>query len=211
MTKPLLVIVAAPSGTGKSTLCDRLMGAFEGIVYSVSCTTRQPRGREKHGIDYYFLSDDEFAQKVAAGEFLEHAEVHGHKYGTLRRTVADAMRQGHSVLMDIDVQGVRQVREKCRAPETPPVVRDGYVDIFISPPSLQELRRRLECRGEDSAEVIERRMQNAAGEMACAEEFKYNIINDDLEQAFAELLRVLRAEAGIGEQKAESRDRYERT
>ncbi len=188
---PKLIIVSAPSGTGKSTLCDRLLQDYPELVYSVSCTTREPRGEEEDGVDYHFVSREKFDRLVGEDAFLEHAEVHGNCYGTLAGPIRDALAQNLSVLLDIDVAGAAQVRETLsRLPEGDPL-RDGLVDIFISPPSLEELRRRLEGRGEDAPEVIERRLKNAAGEMSRRDEFKFHIVNDDLEIAHRELRSVL--------------------
>lgn len=188
---PKLVIVSAPSGTGKSTLCDRLLQDYPELVYSVSCTTREPRGEEEDGVDYHFVAREKFEHLVSENAFLEHAEVHGNCYGTLAEPIRDALKQGLSVLLDIDVAGASQVRKTLAAlPEADPL-HDGLVDIFISPPSLEELRRRLEGRGEDSAEVIERRLKNAAGEMERKGEFQFHLVNDDLEIAYKELRAVL--------------------
>ena len=196
MAKSLLIVVAAPSGAGKSTLCDRVLANRDDIVYSVSCTTRPPRGHEVDGVDYHFLTEAAFEEKVAAGEFLEHATVHGNRYGTLKESVRLAMDSGKSVMMDIDVQGADQVRATlAELPRDDPMV-EGFVDIFIMPPSVEELRRRLQGRGEDSPEVIETRLKNAAAEMACAERYKYQIINDDLERAYGEISRIIESEAG---------------
>lgn len=194
-TRALLVVVSAPSGAGKTTLCDRLLAAREDMAYSVSCTTRQPRGRERDGEDYIFLKTDEFQQRVDAGLFLEYAEVHGFMYGTLRETVERALGNSKSLLMDIDVQGAAQIREKAMSAPDGDIIKDGFVDIFITPPSLQSLRERLESRSEDSPEVIAKRLKNAEGEMQRAGEYAHTVINDDLDVAFAELVAVLEAEA----------------
>jgi guanylate kinase len=194
--KPLLIVVSAPSGAGKSTLCDKLLAERGNIVYSVSCTTRAPRGSEVNGVDYNFMSEPEFMARVAAGDFLEYAAVHGNYYGTLRETVSSAMESGQSVMMDIDVQGAAQVRDALAGmdPDSP-LVR-GFVDIFIMPPSIEELRRRLEGRGEDAPDVIETRLANAEAEMAQAGLYKYQIVNDDLERAFDEIRTLIEQEAG---------------
>ena len=189
--KPLLVLVSAPSGTGKTTLCDRLLQEYPELVYSISCTTRDPRGEEEDGVDYHFVSNADFDRLEAEDAFLEHAVVHGNRYGTLLEPVRSAFKQGLSVLMDIDVAGAAQVRAKLATlPEDDPV-REGFVDIFIMPPSIEELRRRLVSRGEDAADVIERRLNNAEGEMARAKEFKFKVVNDDLEVAYRELRSML--------------------
>ena len=135
---PLLLVVSAPSGAGKTTLCDRLRAEFPAIRYSVSCTTRGPREGEVDGEDYHFLSEAEFRRRLAAGEFLEHAVVHGHLYGTLRSEVADGMTAGRDVLMDIDVQGAAQIRAALAGLPPDHPLRRGYTDVFIAPPSLDE-------------------------------------------------------------------------
>jgi len=191
-TRPLLLVVSAPSGAGKTTLCDRLLAERPTMAYSVSCTTRAPRGAEKHGTDYHFLSEAEFERRVAAGEFLEFAVVHGHRYGTLRRAVEDALAAGRDVLMDIDVQGAAQIRRAAFAVNGP--LRRAYVDVFITPPSLEALEERLRNRGEDSPETIARRLQNARGEMARAGEYQYLVINDRLDDATRELSAIVTAE-----------------
>ena len=165
--KPLLIVMSAPSGAGKSTLCDLLLQEFPEISYSVSCTTRAPRGEEEDGQDYFFLSPAEFDRYVAEGRLLEHATVHGNRYGTPAAPVREAFAEGQSVLMDIDVAGAEQVRRYVATlPEDDPL-RHGFVDIFIEPPDMEELRRRLEGRGEDSPETIALRLGNAALAPAC--------------------------------------------
>ena len=189
---PLFLVLSAPSGAGKSTLVRMLREEFPAVVYSVSCTTRAPRGEEKDGVAYHFLSEEEFARRVAAGEFLEHALVHGHRYGTLRSAVEGPLAEGRWVVLDIDVAGAAQVRAFVAGlpPESP--VRRGFLDLFIDVPSLEELRRRLEKRGEDAPETIERRLRNAAGERARKGEYAAVVVNDDLALAYAQLrARVL--------------------
>ncbi len=190
-TKPLLIVISAPSGAGKSTLCERLLAAHDEIAYSVSCTTRAPRGGEVDGVHYHFLTPDAFEQNVREGAFLEHAQVHGNRYGTLKQTVREVMEQGRSLLMDIDVQGARQVRAALATLPTTDLMVQGFVDIFIHPPSLEELRRRLEGRGEDAAEVIERRLANAAAELADAGLYRYQVVNNDLARAYCELAGII--------------------
>ena len=195
MRYPLLIVVSAPSGAGKSTLCDRLMATRDDIIYSVSCTTRAPRGDEKDGVDYHFLTVDEFRRRVAAGDFLEYAEVHGNLYGTLQDTVRTALDAGRSVMMDIDVQGASQVRATLAGlPDDDPMVR-GFLDVFIMPPSMEELRNRLFSRGEDAPEVIEKRLANAAAEMEQAGLYKYRVVNDDLDQAFRQFHEIIEKES----------------
>jgi guanylate kinase len=194
---PHLVVVSAPSGAGKSTLCEMLLSRHPRITYSISCTTRPPRGREQHGREYYFLSREEFERRAAAGEFLEHATVHGCRYGTLRETVLAAMSAGMSVLMDIDVAGAAQIREAVRTAPAESLLRRGFVDVFIAPPSLDILRERLVGRGEDDADVIETRLRNARAEMDRAGEYRYTVVNDVLVDACARLEEILRGEGAI--------------
>jgi guanylate kinase len=187
-----LIVVSAPSGAGKTTLCDRLLAGHPSMVYSISCTTRAPRGDEVDGRDYHFLSPGEFELRASRGEFIEHAVVHGNRYGTLRRTVVETLAAGKDVLMDIDVQGAASIRKAARDGES--ILKNGYLDIFIAPPSLEVLRARLTGRGEDTVEVIERRLKNAMTEMARWREYRYLVINDELDRAYAELCAVVMAE-----------------
>jgi len=189
--RPLLIVVSAPSGAGKSTLCDRLLAEHDDIVYSVSCTTRAPRGQEENGVAYHFLTEEAFRLRIAEGAFLEHAIVHDHLYGTLRETVEKTMVSGRTVLMDIDVAGAAQVREYVLGLDADNPLRAAFVDIFIEPPSMEVLRQRLTGRNEDAPEVIERRLGNAEAEMARRHEFRHRVVNDDLEQAYAELRRII--------------------
>lgn len=187
----LLLVVSAPSGAGKSTLCNRLIKKFPGMAYSVSCTTRAPRGKEKDGEHYHFLSRDEFLKRVDAGEFLEHAEVHGNFYGTLKSTVRRALDEGCDLIMDIDVQGAAQIRSACSAlPEEDPL-RRNFVDVFIAPPSLEELEKRLRGRATDCEEVIRKRMCNAKREMEQMEVYAHCIINDNLDDAVEKFVNII--------------------
>lgn len=194
---PKLVIISAPSGAGKTTLCDALLQDYPELCYSVSCTTREPRGEEEDGVDYHFLPVERFKSLIDDGAFLEHAVVHGNFYGTLAAPIREALAEGQSVLLDIDVAGAEQVRKHLAALASDDPLRDGLVDIFVSPPSLEELRRRLETRGEDAPETIERRVKNAAGEMARRGEFRYNVVNDDLRVAYKELCAILEHEEAV--------------
>ena len=195
--KPLLIVMSAPSGAGKSTLCDLLLQEFPEISYSVSCTTRAPRGEEEDGQDYFFLSPAEFDRYVAEGRLLEHATVHGNRYGTPAAPVREAFAEGQSVLMDIDVAGAEQVRRYVATlPEDDPL-RQGFVDIFIEPPDMEELRRRLEGRGEDSPETSALRLGNAQGEMARAGEYRYRVVNDDLQMAYRRLRDIVLNASGL--------------
>ena len=195
--KPLLILVSAPSGAGKSTLCDRLLQDYPELVYSVSCTTREPRGEEEDGVDYHFLTQERFDELVARDAFLEHATVHGNSYGTLIQPIRDAFAHKLSVLLDIDVAGAAQVRARLASLPPDDPIRGGFTDIFILPPSLEELRRRLVTRGEDSPETIEKRMKNATGEMARANEYRFKIVNDDLEIAYKELKAAIEFVNGV--------------
>ena len=174
--KPLFLVISAPSGCGKSTLIDLLLQEYHDIVYSISCTTREVRGDEEDGIDYHFLSKE-----------------HDNYYGTLKAPIEEVLAEGNSMILDIDVQGAAKVRDYVRAlPNTDPM-KIGYVDIFINPPSLEELRERLEKRGTDSPAVIERRIANASGEMARAGEYMYRFVNDDLGICYRRLCDLIDA------------------
>lgn len=192
--KPLLIVLSAPSGAGKSTLCNRLLAEDPTIAYSVSCTTRAPRGGEVDGKSYHFLSPEVFEARVREGAFLEQALVHGNRYGTLKETVRTAMQNGKSILLDIDVQGTRQVRAALAGLPPTDLMVCGFVDIFIHPPSMAVLRARLEKRAEDTAEVIEKRLQNAVRETDEAGMYRYQMVNDDFEQAFAKLRNIIQKE-----------------
>lgn len=192
--KALLLVVSAPSGAGKSSLCNRLADAFPEMIYSISCTTRAPRGEEKNHVHYHFLSEEEFCARIERGEFLEHAVVHGNRYGTLKQTVVDALAQGLDVIMDIDVQGAKQIRLACAAMDDDNVIKQSFVDIFIAPPSMKELQRRLCGRATDSADVIEKRMCNATEEMKHQAYYQYTVVNDDFEKAVDELQKIIERE-----------------
>jgi guanylate kinase len=192
--RSLLVVVSAPSGAGKTTLCDRLLKEFHRITYSVSCTTRPPRVGELNGRSYHFVTEKQFQAHVDADDFLEYAQVHGHRYGTLRLPVVEALEHQHDVLMDIDVQGAARIRERIRrAPKSDPL-RQALVDIFIAPPSMQDLQMRLFGRGKDEPDVIERRLHQAGEEMAHWREYSYLIVNDRLDDSYDELRAVYLAE-----------------
>ena len=190
----LLLVVSAPSGAGKSTLCNRRVESFPAMEYSVSCTTRAPRGEEKNHEHYHFLSREEFRSKVDCGEFLEYAEVHGNFYGTLQHTVREALSQGSDLIMDIDVQGAAQIRAACAALPADDPLRRSFVDIFIAPPSMEELRRRLCGRATDAEEVIEKRMRNAEVEMKKRAAYQHLVVNDDIDDAAKKLVNIVHAE-----------------
>ncbi len=183
MSKGLLFVVTAPSGAGKSSLIKALLQADSSLHVSVSYTTRAPRPGEQDGREYHFTNEAEFLAMRSRGEFLECAEVHGNRYGTAARVIADALAHGVDLLLEIDWQGANQVR----------TLHPDCVRIFILPPSLEELERRLRARAQDSEESIRRRMANAAEELSHAREFDYAIINKDFETASADLQAVIRA------------------
>jgi guanylate kinase len=177
----LLVIVSSPSGAGKTTLCRRLMNEFPQVGFSVSYTTRTPRPGEREGVDYCFVSHEQFTRMADAGEFAEWAQVHGNFYGTPRAAVDKALSGGVDVLFDIDWQGGRQLKDK---------FPDDAVMIWILPPSLQVLEDRLRRRAADSPEVIERRLLAAKRELMEYGIYDYLIVNDDLERAYDQLRSV---------------------
>jgi guanylate kinase len=180
----ILFIISAPSGAGKTTLCKEVVDIFKNLRHSVSYTTRSPRPGEVHGRDYIFVSPSEFERMISAGEFAEWAEVHGNLYGTAIKTLDEYRYRGIDVILDIDCQGARQLKER---------YGEG-VFIFILPPSFHELRRRLDIRNSDSDEVKERRIRNAADEIKELGWYDYIIVNDVFIKAVEELKSVLIAE-----------------
>jgi guanylate kinase len=195
-TKPLFIVVSAPSGCGKSTLIDMLLQEYNDIVYSISCTTRPPRGEEEDGLDYHFLSKERFETLVSENAFIEYACVHDNYYGTLKSPIEEVLREGNSMILDIDVQGAERVREYVRQLPNNDPLKIGYVDIFIMPPSLEELRNRLVNRGTDSQQVIEKRLAAAQGEIDRAGEYMYKVTNDDLAIAYKRLCDLIDALSG---------------
>ncbi|MGE5331160.1 MAG: guanylate kinase [Nitrospirota bacterium] len=179
-----LFVVAAPSGAGKSSLVKALQELDSQVHASVSHTTRPPRGQEKHGREYFFASESEFDAMVASNAFVEWANVHGRRYGTSKKAIEERISQGNDVVLEIDFQGALQIKE----------VFANAVLIFILPPSWDELRSRLERRGEDSADVIEMRLQNAAEEMAHVSRFDFVIINELFERALFDLKTIVHAQ-----------------
>ena len=195
--KPLFIVLSAPSGAGKTTLCDLLLQHYPELCYSVSCTTREPRLNEEDGIDYHFLSQSRFEQMIKEDLFLEHARVHDNYYGTLKEPVYQALAENQCILLDIDVAGARQVREYVKALPPGDPLRDGFVDVFINPPSLQELSARLERRATDSPETIRKRVKNAKEELSHAAEYMFQVTNDDLESAFRRLCDIINVKSGL--------------
>ncbi|KIC19415.1 MULTISPECIES: guanylate kinase [unclassified Leisingera] len=182
----LLIILSSPSGAGKSTLARRLMAWDPGLAFSVSATTRAPRPGEEHGREYYFMSEDEFKQKVAEGGMLEHAHVFGNFYGSPAGPVKDTIEAGQDVLFDVDWQGEIQIRNSDLGKHA--------LSIFILPPSITELRRRLETRAQDSDEVISKRMMKSWDEISHWGYYDYVLVNDDLDETEAKLKTIVEAE-----------------
>jgi len=178
-----LFVISAPSGAGKTSLIEAVMRGDPSLKISVSYTTRAPRPGEKNGVDYHFVDEPTFLAMRARGEFLESAEVHGNRYGTARQVIVEAVQRGEVLILEIDWQGAQQVRR----------LYPDCVGIFILPPSVEELERRLRARGQDSEAVIAARLANAQAEMAHAGEFEYRIINKDFDTAKAELARIVRS------------------
>jgi len=182
----LLIILSSPSGAGKSTLAKRLLQWDNDIRFSVSATTRAPRVGEEHGRDYYFHTRDEFQTMVAQGDMLEHAEVFGNLYGSPRGPVEGAINQGHDILFDVDWQGGQQIRNSA--------LGQHVLSIFILPPSIPELERRLVSRGQDSAEVIENRMAKSHNEISHWPEYNYVLVNQDIDETDTKLKTIITAE-----------------
>jgi len=184
----MLLVVSGPSGSGKTTLCRRLADSGE-ARYSISCTTRAPRPGEANGRDYHFLTREEFVGRLEAGDFLEHAVVHGHLYGTLKAEVVSHLHNGLDVVMDIDVQGAEQIRT-CGDPD----IRRAAVDLFVMPPDENELYVRLADRGTDSGETIALRMTNALEEMKHWRKYTYLLVSSTREADFAKFTALVTAE-----------------
>lgn len=182
--KGMLLIVSGPSGTGKGTLVKKLMDSDPSFRFSCSVTTRKPRVGEREGIDYEFVSMETFDKYVQEDAFLEHAVVHGNKYGTLKKPVEELMEMGYNVVLDIDTQGAIGVMEKA----------DDYVSVFILPPTFEDLRIRLHTRNTDDPVEIERRLGNARIEVKKIDKYQYVVVNDSLELAFLQLQYIVNGE-----------------
>jgi len=184
MTRGLLIVISGASGTGKGTVCKKILSDLPEVAYSISATTRAPRPGEVDGKEYYFLSVAEFKNWIADGKFLEHAEVYGNFYGTPLNKIEERLNRGEDILLEIDVQGALNVKRKC--PEG--------VYIFLLPPSLEELRRRIEGRGTETPESLSRRMKNALAEINVGLEYDYVVVNDSIENAVEKIKAILTAE-----------------
>lgn len=186
--RPILLLVSGPAGSGKTTLCDRMLEALpQEISRAVTCTTRAPRGTEQNGVDYFFLSHAEFEAGIARGDFLEHAQVHSNRYGVRHAQVEAILAAGKNVLLNLDVQGAATVRKLA---ETNARIREALVSVFIMPPNIEELRARLTGRGTDAPDEIERRMQVALGEMERWKEYDYCLVSGDREADFSRIRAI---------------------
>lgn len=188
---PLLLVLSAPSGAGKTTVGRGLLASVPGLERAVTCTTRGPRTGERDGVDYHFLDRAEFERRVAAGAFLEHAEVYGNRYGTLREEVAARLRAGRDVLLTVDVQGAESIRA---AAGEDSALRSALVSVFLLPPSMGELERRLTGRNQDAAAVIARRLAVAREEMDHWRHFDYVVVSGGVEDDLAAMRGIILAE-----------------
>jgi len=184
--KGILLLLSGPAGSGKSTLLRRALSEDRNLVFSISCTTRSPREGETDGQDYHFLSDDEFSKRVENNEFLEHAEVHKWRYGTLSNAVVDILNKGKDVIMDIDVQGADQVRDS-----KDPVISDALVDVFLTTSDTTELEKRLRGRDSEDEETFQLRMQTAVDEIKRWRDYTYCILSGNHEEDFKVLSSIL--------------------
>jgi guanylate kinase len=190
-SSPLLVVISAPSGGGKTTLCHEILAARPDMARAITCTTREPRGEEKDGVDYYFLDAGSFLKRVQAGNFLEHATVYGQSYGTLKSEVLGKLRAGRDVLLNIDVQGAAAVR-KCS--EEDPELKRALVTVFLTPASLSILEQRLQKRGTDSPAIIQKRLGVARQEIAQWKNFDYLLISRGIQDDVRNLQAIVEAE-----------------
>ena len=184
MKRGLLIVVSGASGTGKGTVCKKILAEMPEVAYSISATTRAPRPNEIDGREYYFLTCDEFKAWIAEGKFLEFADVYGNFYGTPLNKIEERLNRGEDILLEIDVQGALNVKNKCP---------DG-IYIFLLPPSLEELKRRIEGRGTETTESLQRRLANAIAEIKIGREYNYAVVNDSVDNAVAKIKAILVAE-----------------
>jgi len=188
---PLLILISAPSGGGKTTLCELLLQARPEMTRAITCTTREPRPGEKDGVDYHFLTAENFLRRVQAGNFLEHATVFGNSYGLLRSELTSRLRDGHDVLLNVDVQGAATIKE--RAQEDPDLQR-ALISVFLTPPSLKILEERLKRRGADTEAVMRKRLAVARHEIAQWKNFDYLIISGSKQEDLRQMLAIVEAE-----------------
>src|ERR1043166_3754145 len=191
LSTPLLIVISGPSGGGKTTLFERLIGSRPEMTRAVTCTTRQPRPGERDAVDYYFLTADSFLRRVQAGNFLEHATVHGHSYGTLKSEVLGKMRQGRDVLLNVDVQGASAIRTKALED---PELKLALVSVFLTPPSLKILEERLRRRGTDSEATIQKRLGVARQEVAQWKHFDYLLVSGTIAEDLQRMLAIVECE-----------------
>ena len=189
--KPLLIVLSAPSGGGKTTLCKQLLAANSNLARAVTCTTRSPRGLERDGVDYYFLTKDSFERQVAAGEFIEHANVYGNLYGTLKSEVHEKLKLGKDVLLSVDVQGAASVRSIAQNDSQ---LGGALVSVFLTPENAALLEQRLNFRGEDSADMIQKRLAVARVELAQWVDFDYLIYSTSVQEDLRRMQSVHDAE-----------------
>lgn len=192
--KPMIFIVSAPSGAGKTTLCDKLQAEFKSLHYAITATTRPAREGEIDGKSYYFMKPEEFERKLKEGEFFETAIVHGYRYGSPKTPAIKALQAGKDVLMNLDVQGAATIRDCVnKAPPGDPLHRE-LIDIFVVPPSLEILKNRLVKRGKDTDDTIARRLKQAEEEISHWQEYKYAVVNDSLAEAYDNMRAIILAE-----------------
>ena len=188
---PLLILISAPSGGGKTTLCNLLLESQPGMTRAITCTTREPRAGEREGVDYYFLEAENFLKRLQAGNFLEHATVYGHSYGLLRSELTSKLRDGHDVLLNVDVQGAATIKQQA---EADPELRRALVTVFLTPPSLRILEERLRKRGADAEAVVRKRLAVAKQEIAQWKNFDYLIVSGSKEADLRQMLAIVEAE-----------------